>query len=154
MAQRVQKTPIIPALPLEPTPPTPDSASSSHWNDVPGSSKTLNGMSPSEDVFDDTFLSPYKENFGFGRRPPSPGNNSTTSSGAGAGNPLSPTYTQQPLSPNSPMLPFSPVYQSMSGEPLAMEGKQAQGQAQAPFNFQPMTMSKSPIRKSVCPIFL
>ena len=124
------KIPIIPAPPLEPTPPTPET-------DSPRTDGFTRGnlASPEQDGFDDTFLSPNKENFGF-RRPPSP-----TSS---VGNPLSPTYSQ-PLSPNSPMLPFSPLYQSMSGEPLVAEN----GKAQTPFNFQPMQLSKSPITKSV-----
>lgn len=70
-------------------------------------------------VQNDVFLSPYKENFQI-RRPPSP----------------SPPY--------SPMLPFSPVFHSMPGQPIAEDGKVA-----APFNFQPMTLSKSPVTKSV-----
>ena len=123
----------VPILPQEPTPPTPDSASPRM--DGFGTRDVGNAASPEQDGFDNTFLSPNKENFGF-RRPPSPASS--------AGNPLSPTYNQ-PLSPNSPMLPFSPVYQSMSGEPVATEN----GKAPVPFNFQPTHLSKSPITKSV-----
>ena len=123
----------IPAPPLEPTPPTPDSPRMGEL----GLNNAGDAMAKEQDFFDDTFLSPNKENFGF-RRPPSPASS--------AGNPLSPTYNQ-PLSPNSPMLPFSPVYQSMSGEPIITED--GRPQAPAPFNFQPTQLAKSPITKSV-----
>ncbi|KAI4142880.1 MAG: hypothetical protein LQ340_007186, partial [Diploschistes diacapsis] len=117
---------------MDPPSPTPDSPRRGGLDP-----SKLGGTMPSiHDGFNDTFLSPNKENFGF-RRPPSPASS--------AGNPMSPTYNQ-PLSPNSPMLPFSPVYQSMSGEPIM--GEDGKPSAPAPFNFQPMQLSKSPITKS------
>lgn len=44
------------------------------------------------------------------------------------------------------MVPFSPVYQSMSGEPMAPI---QDGQQVSPFNFQPSAMAKSPVTRSV-----
>jgi hypothetical protein len=121
--------PQIPLPPQDPTPPTPDSDSSKAM-DIPLASDRGNLMSPDQDAF----LSPYKENFQY-RRPPSPS--------YGVEQPFSPG--NQPLSPYSPMIPFSPAYQSMSGEPLSHNGK-----APTPFNFQPMPLAKSPVTKSVC----
>ena len=99
----------IPVPPVSPTPPTPDSPQRT-------------GLGLSEDSFDLSSLSPYKENFRYG--------SSSLSNGL-----------------TSPASPMSPLYQPMSGEGGGI-GLSIQDET-GPFNFQPMSLSKSPIVKSV-----
>lgn len=106
----------IPIPPKDPTPPTPSEDSENEVFSYPAS----------EGVQDDVFLSPFSESFQL-KRPPSLQSFGDSTPGS-----------------YSPMIPFTPTFQSISGESISENGKPA-----APFNFQPMPLSKSPIIKSV-----
>ena len=117
----------IPAPPRTPTPPPED--------DQPqGAGLGLDGMedllSPSKMLFDPNRLSPTKETFGF-----SQGNSSTLS-------------ISQPLSPLSPASAKS-IYSSMSSESNGSRTGTSLQDGKGPFNFQPMSLAKSPVSKSV-----
>ena len=115
----------IPAPPRTPTPPLEDLT-------VAGLSFDRMLHSPMKLDFDPHSLSPMDEN-----SPVSPGHYTDSE-------PLSavPSMNFNPLSPMDPNSLYSPVS-------IDSAGSQNNGEGKGPFNFQPTSLSKSPITKSV-----
>lgn len=118
----------IPEPPRTPTPPPDDSPPTDF------SGLGLDGMgdllSPTKALYDPSALSPMTENFAVNRYYSSP------SLALSGGPPLSPT------SPNS-------LYSSVSGDSNGSRDGELGHGGKGPFNFQPISLAKSPITKSV-----
>lgn len=83
-------------------------------------------LSPTNDGYDPRALSPMSENFSANRYGSSPPK----------------SLSGQPLSPASPNSLYSSISADTNGSSGGQDGKN-------PFNFQPMSLAKSPVMKSV-----
>ncbi|MCJ1290764.1 Endoplasmic reticulum zinc transporter [Xylographa carneopallida] len=115
----------IPVPPRTPTPP-PDN------DQVEMAGLGLDGigdlLSPTKALYDPSSLSPMDENFAVSRFSSSP----------------SLALSSQPLSPTSP----NSLYSSISTESNGGKSELSMQNGKGPFNFQPMSLAKSPITKS------
>ena len=114
----------IPDPPRTPTPPPEDESQTAGLG--------LEGVmtSPRKVSFDPNALSPMVENFPIGRF------GSMASATTSPGNPLSPASTNSI---------YSPMSVDSAGNPKSMSGEDVK----EPFNFQTMTLAKSPVARSV-----
>ena len=117
----------IPAPPRTPTPPPDDELSEMAGLGLNGIGDLL---SPTHDGYDLRALSPMNENFTVNRY-----NNSISS----------PAFSSQPLSPSSPNSQYNSILGDGNGSNTGNSSQHSKG----PFNFQPMSLAKSPITKSV-----
>ena len=117
----------IPAPPRTPTPPPEDTQPGMAGLGLDGMGDLL---SPTKMSFDPNTLSPMRENFALGRYA------TGTSGTASSSQPLSPTSTNS-------------IYSSMSTESNGSYAGTPVLDGKGPFNFQPMSLAKSPISKSV-----
>lgn len=113
----------IPAPPRTPTPPLDDVEALPAGLGLDGMADML---SPTRGAFDHTALSPMSENFAASRY---------------NGSPL--------LSLNQPLSPTDSLYSPMSTGPNGSQTGTSLQDGKGPFNFQPMSLAKSPITKSV-----
>lgn len=119
----------VPAPPKTPTPPPEDQQSDQNMAGSLGLDGFLNSSVLS--VFDPQSLSPMDENF------PGKRYGSITTSGGLSSNPLSPTDTNS-------------LYSPMSIDSAGSQGSALMENGKGMFNFQPTTLAKSPVSKSVC----
>lgn len=113
----------IPAPPRTPTPPPDDGPSEMRGLGLDGIGDLL---SPTNDGYDPHALSPMSENFAAGRYGSSPPK----------------SLSGRPLGPASPNSLYSSISADSNGTSGSQDGKN-------PFNFQPMSLAKSPVMKSV-----
>ena len=118
----------IPAPPRTPTPPPKNGPADMAGLGLDGIGDLL---SPTRELYDPRALSPMSENFTVRKYSTSPAITLSSSS-------------SQPLSPTSP----NAIYGSISDTSGSNTSTSLQD-SKGPFNFQPMSLSKSPITKSV-----